>query len=148
MHLKFQSQLNYSYVKPKQRTTHTYTITLVTFPAGLWWLLELAGYSYLTIVEWFSLWISVYHFKFGKSTTSNLISCRSHFTSCGPQKNFHQLENHNSYHTHLEDLWKIGPSNMWSFSYPQSDGGAKLGVSAAKWIIQDNLFPYGFLDNE
>ena len=105
---------------------------------------ELNNHSYLAIVERFSGWLNIYHFKFGCPISSTLISTsRSLFIAyciwCprrnniddGPQ--FTSNEFQNSLHQ-----WGVRRRRS-SANYPQSNRAAELGVKAAKRLTIENM---------
>ena len=112
---------------------------------------ELNGHAYLSIVDRYSGWPSVYHFPPGKSTSATLITTfRSIFMAYGiaeevssdrgPQFTAHDLQN-------FLKQWNVS-QRLSSSEYPQSNGRAELGVKAAKRIIIDNANPNGSIDND
>ena len=111
---------------------------------------EVGGHYYLSYVDRFSGWLSIFHFKPHHATTKNLISeCRLLFeiyavpeefsSDGGPQ--FTSTE----FQTFLKD-W--GVHHRLSFAgYPQANGRAELAVKSSKRIIRDNTSSNGDLDN-
>ena len=110
---------------------------------------EIGHHSYLSCVDRFSGWITVYHFP-QKATSLKLISkCRNLFaaygvseeisTDGGPQFTSSEFQKF------LHD-WGVQHRRS-SANYPQSNGRAELGVKSAKRIIQNNTQPNGSLNN-
>jgi len=107
-------------------------------------------HTYLTCVDRFSGWITIFHYP-KKATSAELISaCRSVFTQNGvaeevstdggPQLMSHEFK---------DFLKRWGVSHrISSVDYPQSNGRAELAVKSSKRIIRDNTQPNGSLDND
>ena len=96
---------------------------------------EQNNHSYLAIVDRFSGWLNIYHFKPGCSINNTLIStCHSLFIAYGAPEEistdgdpqFMSNEFQNFLHQ-----WGVRHRRS-SASYPQSNGRAELGVKAAK----------------
>ena len=110
---------------------------------------ELDGNGYLTIVDRFSGWISLYYFR-GSATASQLINiCRSLFVTFGTPEEISsdggpQFKS-NTFQAFLY-TWGIYHCKS-SVEYPQSIGRAELGVKTAKRILWDNTSRNGSIDN-
>ena len=111
---------------------------------------ELNNHSYLAIVDRFSGWLNIYHFKPGCSTNNTLIStCRSLFIAYGAPEEISTVGGpqfmSNEFQNFLHQ-WGVRHRRS-SANYPQSNGRAELGVKAAKQLIIDNTKSDGSLDN-
>ena len=111
---------------------------------------EQNNHSYLAIVDQFSGWLNIYHFKPGCSINNTLIStCRSLSIACGAPEEISTDGDpqfmSNEFQTFLHQ-WGVRHRRS-SASYPQSNGRAELGVKAAKRLIIDNTKSDGSLDN-
>ena len=110
---------------------------------------EIDGNGYLTIVDRFSGWISLYYFP-GKATATQLISvCRSLFVTFGTPEDLSSDGGPQFISTKFQEfltIWGIHHRKS-SVEYPQSNGRAELGVKTAKRILRDNISSNGSLDN-
>nr|XP_039269967.1 uncharacterized protein K02A2.6-like [Styela clava] len=110
----------------------------------------LGNHCYLSVVDRFSGWISIFHYPPHRSITKELInSCRGLFTSYGAPEEFDSdggpQFTSSEFQNFLTD-WGIKHRKS-SASYPQSNGRAELGVKTAKRIIRDSTSPDGSLNN-
>lgn len=107
-------------------------------------------HTYLSCVDRFSGWITIYSYPNGATSRQLISACRSIFTAYGvaeeistdggPQFKSHEFE---------EFLKHWGVTHRLSSAhYPQSNGRAELGVKSAKRIITDNMLPNGSLDSD
>jgi len=109
-----------------------------------------SGHHHLTVVDHYSGWICVFHFK-NKATSATLISvCSTLFTTYGVPEEFGsdgglQL----TAATFQTFLTNWGVHHRLSLAeYPQSNGRAELGVKAAKRIVYNNVPLRGLIDND
>ena len=109
------------------------------------------GHTYLSIVDRFSAWLSIYHIKNGEATSQMLITiCREFFIAYGAPEEISsdggpQLTA-NKFKEFLES-WGV-KHRISSVAYPQSNGRAELGVKAAKRIIHNNVSADGSVNND
>ena len=106
---------------------------------------EVQGHSYLTYVDRFSGWISIFHFKPHQTTSQNLIS-----ECCSLFENYWAPEKFNSdgglqftskeFQSFLKD-WGVFHRNS------SANGRAELTVKVSKKIIIDNTSKNGDLNN-
>ena len=113
--------------------------------------LSLNGHSYLSVVDRYSGWLSIFHFEPHQSTSPNLITvCRDLFTAYGAPEVFGSDGGPQFTATSFQDFlkdWGV-THRLSSAFYPQSNGRAELGVKTAKRIIYDNTSADGSLDND
>ena len=112
--------------------------------------LEVSGHYYLSYVDSFSGWLSIFHFKQHHATTKNLISeCRLLFENYGVPEEFSSdggpQFTSTEFQIFLKD-WGVH-HRLSSAGYPQSNGRAELAVKSSKCIIKDNTSSNGDLDN-
>ena len=108
-------------------------------------------HEYLSVVDRYSGWICVYHFKPGGANSTELIKlCRDLFTTYGAPEELSSDGGPQFIATSFQTFLKYWGINhrISSTSYPQSNGRAELGVKSAKRIIRDNVSPDGSLHNE
>ena len=112
---------------------------------------ELNGHAYLSIVDRFSGWLCIYHFRAGGTTSQSLISiCRDIFIAYGAPDEISSDGGPQLTANKFNDFlvsWDVEHRTS-SVSYPQSNGRAELGVKTAKRIIHNNVSPNGSLDND
>lgn len=111
---------------------------------------DINGRGYLTIVDRFSGWISLYHFPLSATAAQLISCCRSLFITFGtpeelgsdggPQLTAVAFQN-------FLTTWGIHHRKS-SVEYPQSNGRAELGVKTAKRILRENVSSNGSLDND
>ena len=107
-------------------------------------------HSYLSIVDRFSAWLSIYHFP-GSATARQLISiCRELFKMYGVCEEISSDGGpqfiSGDFKAFLEN-WGV-KHRLSSVDYPQSNGRAELGVKASKRIIAQNTAKNGSLDTD
>ena len=101
---------------------------------------HIGSHGYLSVVDRFSAWLSIFHFKPGQLTSKSVINeLRDLFISYGVSE---EISNDGGpqftsamFKQFLKD-WGV-EMRLSSVSYPQSNGRAELGVKAAKRIIHN-----------
>ena len=112
---------------------------------------EISSHVYISIVDNYSGWIIIYHFKPGQANRKTLIStCRGIFIMYGVPEKLHSDGGPQFVANDFENfLQNWGVKHRTSSShYPQSNGRAELGVKSAKRIINGNTDKSGSLDND
>lgn len=110
----------------------------------------LEAHSYLVVVDQYSGWPSVFHFKPGQSNSANLIKVlRGLFTAYGVPQEFASDGGPQLTSKQFDDFLKFWGVHhrLSSVDYPQSNGRAELGVKSMKRLIRDNANRDGSLDN-
>ena len=107
-------------------------------------------HTYLSSVDRYSAWITLYHLAQSATSKQLISTCRSLFIAYGvaeelssdggPQFTSHEFQ-------HFLRDWGVS-HRLSSALYPQSNGRAELGVKSAKRIIYDCASPDGSLDND
>ena len=112
---------------------------------------HIGGHGYLSTVDRFSGWPSIYHFKPGHLTSKSVINeLRDLFIAYGVPE---ELSNDggpqftSSLFTGFLQDWGV-KTRLSSVAYPQSNGRAELGVKAAKRIIHNNVASDGSLNTD
>ena len=109
------------------------------------------GHHYISIVDWFSAWLNMYHFPPTKVTSQTLISSlRILFIAYGiPEEISTDRESQFTSKIFEDFLSKWGVHHRKSsVEYPQLNGSAELGIKTAKGIIMNNTSPDGSLYND
>ena len=107
-------------------------------------------HAYLSVVDRFSGWISVYHFP-NRTTSSKLInSCRDLFATYGAPEEISTDGGLQFTSAEFQEFLKNWGTRhrLSSAEYPQSNGRAEASVKSAKKIIHDNTNPDGSLNND
>ena len=111
---------------------------------------EIGHHSYLSSVDRFSGWITVYHFPHSATAKQLTSICRASFIAYGVSEELSSDGGPqfaaNEFKQFLRD-WGVN-HRISSVNYPQSNGRAEVGVKSAKRIICDNASPNGSLDND
>ena len=108
-------------------------------------------HAYLVIVDRYSGWPSVFHFRPGQTTATHLLAVlRNHFATFGiPEESSSdggpQFESQ-AFRTFLR-TWGIH-FRLSSVGYAQSNGRAEVGVKTMKRLIHNNISPDGSLNND
>ena len=112
--------------------------------------LEMEQHSYLSSVDRFSGWLTIYHFP-GSATGQQLISiCRELFHTYGVSE---EISSDGGPQFRCEEFkqflkdWGV-KQRLSSVDYPQSNGRAELGVKASKRIIAQNTSRNGSLNTD
>ena len=109
----------------------------------------LQTHTYLVIVDRFSGWPIVYHFKPDQATSGALINAlRDIFIAYGAAEEFCSDGGPQFSSTSFDDFLKFWGVHhrKSSVSYPQSNGRAELGVKSMKRLIEENSAPDGSLN--
>ena len=111
---------------------------------------ELGHHSYLSSVDRFSGWLTIYHFQHGATATQLISICRALFTAYGVPEELSSdggpQFTSDAFQRFLRD-WGV-EHRLSSVEYPQSNGRAEVGVKSAKRIIRNNASPKGSLDTD
>lgn len=111
----------------------------------------IGAHAYLVVVDRYSGWPSVFHFRPGQTTAKHLLSAlRNHFATFGiPEESSSdggpQFESQ-TFKTFLR-TWGID-FRLSSVGYAQSNGRAEVGVKTMKRLLHNNISPDGSLDND
>ena len=111
----------------------------------------IGDHAYLVVVDRYSGWPSVFHFKPGQTTAPYLLSVlRNHFASFGvPEESSSdggpQFESE-AFKSFLR-TWGIH-FRLSSVGYAQSNGRAEVGVKSMKRMLHNNISANGSLNND
>ena len=108
-------------------------------------------YYYLSVVDRFSGWLCIYHFKANEVNSRTLVNVfRELFVAYGAAEEVSTDGGPQFTATHFQQFLKEwGVSfRLSSASYPQSNGRTEVGVKAAKRIIHANISSDGSLNND
>ena len=109
---------------------------------------EIKGQYYSVVVDRFSSWLLVFHYKVPPQSKHIIHSLRSVFTTYGtPAKIFTDggLQFQSMELRMFLQNWSVTHITS-SASYPQANGRAELGVKTAKRLLQENTAPDGSLN--
>ena len=111
---------------------------------------ELHGHQYLVIVDKFSGWLNIFHFKVNIRSKHIVDALRSVFHTYGvPVKLYSDGGLAFASQETNDFLKRWGVEHIVSSAhYPQSNGRAELAVKTAKRIISENVSPDGSLNTE
>lgn len=111
---------------------------------------HIGNHNYLTMVDRFSGWISLHHFK-NEATAELLVKeCRSLFMAYGVPEEFCSdggPQFKSEIFKKFLNTWGVR-HRISSAEYPQSNGRAELAVKTSKRIIYDSITENGSLDND
>ncbi len=111
---------------------------------------DIDSHYYMVIVDRYSGYPCISHFKPGQATTANLVKeCRFLFSTFGVPEEFSSDGGPQFKHSFQKflDTWGVH-HRLSSVDYPQSNGRAELGVRTAKRILLDNLGKDGSLNSD
>ena len=112
---------------------------------------HIGSHGYLSVVDRFSAWLSIFHFKPGQLTSKSVINeLRNLFIAYGVSEEISSdggpQFTSEMFKQFLKD-WGV-TTRLSSVSYPQSNGRAELAVKAAKRIIHNNTAADGSLNTD
>ena len=110
---------------------------------------HIGHFSYLTIVDRFSGWISIYSFKANEVNSAILQNIfRDLFVAYGASEDFSSEGGPQFMSKGFQDFLKVWgvKHRLSSVAFPQSNGRVEVAVKAVKRIIHNNISPDSSLD--